>query len=260
MPPYMRLGSIPRKRHIAHPNRPGFKNEGIYYEEVVTVAGFSRAYSILYHLRPPTRVLKIEPAGSSVIETIDLQPIDPQANGPQLYYGLRYHAHIVKPGEVETYHDQVGYWLWEPATGTVIQTLTIPRGQTALAIGSARADSTSFELVARRGETSNGICSNPFLEDSFQISWEYLERSGELGDGAAASRFLSDVIETMIRRGQRSRLALSNRAIGAYQRFRSSGDAGYGGCGAAGGVLPGGDDDEWKWVAEVPQRAAGAGT
>ena len=30
-------------------------------------------------------------------------------------------------------------------------------------------------------------------------------RSGELGDGAAASRFLSDVIETMIRRGQRGR-------------------------------------------------------
>jgi hypothetical protein len=64
------------------------------------------------------------------------------------------------------------------------------------------------------------------LEDSFQIAWEYLERMGELGDGAAASRFLSDIIETMIRRGQRSRLALSNRAISAYQSHRSSGDAG----------------------------------
>jgi homogentisate 1,2-dioxygenase len=70
MPPYMVLGSIPRKRHIAHVNRPGFKNEGVYYEEVVTVAGFSRAYSILYHLRPPTRVVKIEPAGSSAIDVV----------------------------------------------------------------------------------------------------------------------------------------------------------------------------------------------
>jgi hypothetical protein len=51
---------------------------------------------------------------------------------------------------------------------------------------------------------------------------EYLERTGELGDGAAASRFLSDAIETMIRRGERSRLALSNRAIAGYQRFRLS--------------------------------------
>jgi hypothetical protein len=58
------------------------------------------------------------------------------------------------------------------------------------------------------------------LEDSFQIAWEYLDRTGELGDGATASRYLSDTIEAMIRRGQRSRLALSNRAIGAYQRFR----------------------------------------
>jgi hypothetical protein len=68
------------------------------------------------------------------------------------------------------------------------------------------------------------VSLSQLLEDSFQIAWEYLERSGELGDGASASRFLSDVIETMIRGGQRSRLALSNRAISAYQRFRSSGD------------------------------------
>ena len=49
------------------------------------------------------------------VERYELQPIDPQTNGPQLFYGLRYHIHIVKPGEVETFHDQVGYWLWEPA-------------------------------------------------------------------------------------------------------------------------------------------------
>src|SRR5438876_1696629 len=67
------------------------------------------------------------PVRQTFIEHTELQPIDPQANGPQLFYGLRYHTHIVKPGEVETYHDQVGYWLWEPATGNLIQTLAIPR-------------------------------------------------------------------------------------------------------------------------------------
>jgi hypothetical protein len=61
------------------------------------------------------------------------------------------------------------------------------------------------------------------LEDSFQIAWEYLERTGELGDNTVASRFLSDTIEAMIRRGQRSRLGLSNRAISAYQSFRING-------------------------------------
>jgi hypothetical protein len=56
---------------------------------------------------------------SQYVERNEIQPIDPQTNGPQLFYGLRYHTHIVKRGEVETFHDQVGYWLWEPATKTV---------------------------------------------------------------------------------------------------------------------------------------------
>jgi len=81
-----------------------------------------------------TRSLDVNPKAEGpeeqvFVERIELQPIDPQTNGPQLFYGLRYHTHIVKPGEVETYHDQVGYWLWEPATGNLIQTLAIPRGQ-----------------------------------------------------------------------------------------------------------------------------------
>ena len=63
------------------------------------------------------------------------------------------------------------------------------------------------------------------LEELVQIAREYLERTGELGDGAAAGRFLNDTIEDMIRRGQRNRLGLSNRAISAYQRFRTSGAA-----------------------------------
>src|SRR5438094_1064291 len=70
MPPYLKLGSLPLKRHIAHRREPGFKGEGIYYEEVVTTAGFGRAYSICYHLRPPTRVRKVEAAGSRALDTI----------------------------------------------------------------------------------------------------------------------------------------------------------------------------------------------
>ncbi len=106
------------------------------------------------------------------VERYDLQPIDPQTNGPQLLYGLRYHIHIVKPGEVQTFHDQVGYWLWEPATGTVFQTLAIPRAQVAMATGSAAPDARRFTVRAQRGSTVNGICSNPFLEHAFRtLEW-----------------------------------------------------------------------------------------
>ena len=71
MPRYLQLGSLPPKRHIALPNKPGYRGEGIHYEEVVTTSGFGRAYSIVYHQRPPTRVKKVEPAGTSATVTIE---------------------------------------------------------------------------------------------------------------------------------------------------------------------------------------------
>jgi len=120
-------------------------------------------------------------------ERIELQPIDPQANGPQLFYGLRYHTRILATDEDTTFHDQVGYWLWEPATGLILQSLAIPRGQIAMAAGHATADATQLVLTARRGETEYGICSTAFLEyafrtDSYRIevtfnpdgSWSYV--------------------------------------------------------------------------------------
>ncbi len=123
-------------------------------------------------------------------ETYRLEPIDPQTNGPQLLYGLRYHTHLVKPDEVETFHDQVGYWLWEPAAEVVMLTLGIPRGQTLLAGGRSSADARRFEVEALRGSNTFGITSNPFLDRAFRTlsyrqvvtvnddgSWSYEEEA-----------------------------------------------------------------------------------
>jgi hypothetical protein len=101
-------------------------------------------------------------------ERIELQPIDAQANGPQLLYGLRYHTSILASDEDATFHDQTGYWLWEPATGLVLQTLSIPRGQVAIASGQAHPDDTELVLTAKRGDPGYGICSNAFLEYAFR--------------------------------------------------------------------------------------------
>lgn len=111
-------------------------------------------------------------------ERIEMQPIDPQANGPQLFYGLRYHVHVNTREEDITFHDQVGYWLWEPATGLILQTLAIPRGQVAIAAGHASADAKQLVLRAERGQTEYGICSTTFLElafrtDSYQITVDF---------------------------------------------------------------------------------------
>ena len=105
---------------------------------------------------------------NTFVERYELQPIDRQTNGPQLFYGLRYHTHITKPGETETFHDQVGYWLWEPAARAVTLTLGIPRAQVLLATGVAECDATDFELTATGGSEVHGILSNPFLHQAFR--------------------------------------------------------------------------------------------
>ncbi len=64
MPYYQKLGEIPRKHHIWFKrngsSNGGYKNEGIAYEHVITTEGFNEAYSIMYHIRPPTRVRSVE--------------------------------------------------------------------------------------------------------------------------------------------------------------------------------------------------------
>ena len=120
-------------------------------------------------------------------ERIEMQPIDPQANGPQLFYGLRYHVHINTREEDITFHDQVGYWLYEAATGLILQTLAILRGQIAIAAGHAKPGDRKLVLRAERGQTEYGICSTTFLDlafrtDSYQLtvdfhddgSWSYV--------------------------------------------------------------------------------------
>ena len=127
------------------------------------------------------------PERRAYFERIEMQPIDPQTNGPQLLYGLRYHVHVNTEEEAATFHDQVGYWLWEPASGLIMQTLAIPRGQSLLAGGQAKPDGAGLIVSARRGETVYGIVSTPFLEyafrtDSYQLdvtfnadgSWTYV--------------------------------------------------------------------------------------
>ena len=110
------------------------------------------------------------PAEQAFVERYELQPIDFQTNGPQLFYGLRYHTRITKPGEVAMFHEQVGFWLWEPASGTVLLTIAIPRGQVAMVSGQASADSRRFTLKAERGSETIGIVSNPFLEYAFKTT------------------------------------------------------------------------------------------
>ena len=140
------------------------------------------------------------------IERIDMEPIDPQANGPQLLYGLRYHIHINTEEEDTTFHDQVGYWLWEASTGLVMQTVAIPRGQVAVASGHAAPGDDRLVLTAERGQTNYGICSTDFLEYAFRTDRYRIEVTFN-PDGSWS--YLSDT--TLIVRGRDTPFAHQDR-------------------------------------------------
>ena len=56
MPHYQQRGQVPAKRHTIF-RKPDGK---LYAEELVSTAGFSDVYSIIYHEFPPTKVLSID--------------------------------------------------------------------------------------------------------------------------------------------------------------------------------------------------------
>ena len=76
------------------------------------------------------------PERRTFIERIRMDPIDPQANGPQLLYGLRYHIHINTPEEDITFNDD-GSWTY------LIQTELFVRGAPF-----NHHDSNTLQLVA----------------------------------------------------------------------------------------------------------------
>jgi len=57
MPHYHKLGKIPHKRHTQCRKPDG----SLYSEQLFSTEGFSNDYSLLYHLYPPTQIIKSEP-------------------------------------------------------------------------------------------------------------------------------------------------------------------------------------------------------
>jgi homogentisate 1,2-dioxygenase len=56
MPIYLKLGEIPRKRHTTFRKEDG----SLYAEELFGTTGFSGPSSLIYHLNPPTRIIRYD--------------------------------------------------------------------------------------------------------------------------------------------------------------------------------------------------------
>jgi hypothetical protein len=103
--------------------------------------------------------------GTPYLEKMTFKPFGPVDNGSQSLYGLDYKTAMWRDDEENPFHTEVGYWLWDSATGEVLRGFVVPRGITVLAGGTADADAKTFQLSARPGHPQYAIGENRYLAE-----------------------------------------------------------------------------------------------
>jgi len=111
--------------------------------------------------------------GTPYLEKVSMKPFGPVDNGRQHLYGLDYKTAMWRGSEDNPFHTEVGYWLWDEATGEVLRGFVVPRGITILAGGITTPDATSFTMSAALGGTNYTIGENQYLaKNASTISYE----------------------------------------------------------------------------------------
>lgn len=110
-----------------------------------------------------------EPEGQDedpYFETMTFEIVGDVTNaGEQTLSVLRYHQVVSRKSDGEQFHDEVGYWMWDPATKTVSQSLVIPRGVAILAGGSYESGNT-IEVAASLDDPHWSIVQSPFMAEN----------------------------------------------------------------------------------------------
>ncbi len=115
---------------------------------------------------------------------------------------VRYLQSVRRKSNDEVFHDQTGYWMWDAAAGTVMQSVTIPRAVCVLAggefSGTAKpGTSSSLKVHAKLGDADWGIAQSPFMRDKAST----LEFSHELTlDGDRLTYFETTLLDIYGRR------------------------------------------------------------
>ncbi|MEI7653965.1 MAG: heme-binding beta-barrel domain-containing protein [Actinomycetota bacterium] len=119
--------------------------------------------------------------GTDYREKVTMKPFGPVDNGTQSLYGLDYKTAMWRHDEENPFHTEVGYWLWDAATGELLRGMVIPRGITVLAGGFADADAKEFTLKAAKGADLYTIGENQYLaKNASTLSYEV---TVTIGDG-----------------------------------------------------------------------------
>lgn len=113
-----------------------------------------------------------EPDGeerSPYYETITFEAAGDVTNAEkQTLSVVHYHQKVYRKSNDEQFHDQAGYWLWDPADNTIVECFTIPRGVGVVAGGkaappSSASDEVVLDVSASAGSDEFGIAQAAFM-------------------------------------------------------------------------------------------------
>lgn len=110
-----------------------------------------------------------EPDGTEsnpYFETIVYSDIGDVTNAEeQKLWFVHYHQIVSRKSNGKVFHNETGYWMWDPAAEVIMHSLTIPRAVSVLAGGGITmdGDTVTMEVAARLGDEEWGIIQSPFM-------------------------------------------------------------------------------------------------
>lgn len=104
-------------------------------------------------------------------QVMNFEPIPNVENHEQELRVLRYSTMAWEEGtDDEPFHEEVGYLIWDKDNGQMIKSFIVPRGIAVNAGGTICEDAKEFNLQAKAGSSTYGVCSNLFLNDEFKTT------------------------------------------------------------------------------------------
>lgn len=99
--------------------------------------------------------------------------------GTQTLAVLRYHQVVKRLCDDAVFHDETGYWMWDPAQKIIMHSLFVPRAVGILAGGAytanpASEDGVELKVAAKIDDPDWSIVQSPFMRDNAKtIAFEH---------------------------------------------------------------------------------------
>ncbi|BDD02246.1 FABP family protein (plasmid) [Persicobacter psychrovividus] len=112
----------------------------------------------------------VEDERNPYYETLIIEPVDIAIENAetQELTAVKYFQVVREKSNDKVSHNEVGYWIWDNNTDTIMCSLSIPRGLSLVAGGEFTANEAgdvSIEVNAKDGDAEWGIVQSPFLKE-----------------------------------------------------------------------------------------------